>query len=88
MTTEVHKAYNRGYFAGSKGAFPKGKPPIPPNDVIAELVTSLERLCNAVDNNLATLDDEDDWSRELGLPLDEGYAALERYREWVRDPTT
>jgi hypothetical protein len=58
---------------------------LPPDQIIAELIGALGDLCNAVDAELAPMDEGDEWQTTLGNPVEAGYAAIERYREWLRE---
>lgn len=82
--TECRRAYNRGYYAGSKGWYPKSAPPLPPEPVVADLINALNDLCNAVDGMLATFDTDDDIAQALDCPLMVGFGALTNYKSWLR----
>jgi hypothetical protein len=83
---ETHRAYNQGYFAASERWYSKEKPPLPPDECVRSLIIALQELCNAADSLLATIDENDEWSQSLGPHLDNGLAALEQYKDWLRRP--
>lgn len=82
--SELSKAYNRGYYAGSRSWYPKHAPPLPPDEVIANLIVALQDLYNAVDAELAMLDEDDPWEIALAPKLENAFGALDGYREWLR----
>lgn len=83
MSREERCAYSKGYNAGSRH-WPLHRPPEPPNVIVAELMRAAMKLRDAVDDQLAQLDPEDDWQHTLGDPMDEVTAALERVSIWLR----
>jgi len=82
--TDAQHAYARGYYAGSRCAWPKHKPPVPPEPHLAELLRAANALRNVVDGLLATLGEDDELEKELGPKVDEYDAAMEAVTEWLR----
>jgi hypothetical protein len=77
--------YQRGYNACLRNhrAWPAWCPPVPEDAVIKGLIESAEALRNGVDGFLATLDEQDDVTQELGPKLDAVTEALAAVKEWV-----
>ncbi|TXH49642.1 MAG: hypothetical protein E6Q97_22305 [Desulfurellales bacterium] len=88
QSDEVKRAYRRGYSSGyncrSSHRWPDHKPPEPPNEIVAEIMRAATKLRDAVDIQLATLGDDDEWQHTLGDPMDEVTVALEKVSAWLR----
>ena len=79
-------SYQRGYNAGSKGAWPAHRPPQPPNRIVVDLIDSAQRLRDEVDDFLATaLDEEDPVAISLGAAIDRVDRSLECVTEWLHE---
>ena len=78
------RAYSRGYNAGSAYRWPEHRPPMPPEQAIAEMMQALTDLCGGVDGYLATLSPDDEIEEKLGPLLDKGNEALARVGHWLR----
>ena len=81
----VQRAYCRGYSAGSRKIWPDHRPIRPPDEIIGPLVEAALRLRDAVDNQLALFDPEDELQDTLGIPMDDLTLALARCGEWIRE---
>ena len=86
MTREEKLAYGRGYNTGAAGRWPEHRPPAPPDPLVAELMRAATSLRNAVDGELATLDEEEPWQKTLGDPLDAVDAAMTAIGQWLVGP--
>lgn len=83
MTIEEKRAYSRGYCRGNR--WPEHRPPVPPEEHVAALMTAARRLADAVDGQLAMLLEDDPWQESLGVPLNGLNAAMSQITEWLRD---
>lgn len=84
MTDDYKRGYSRGYWAGSRGAWPDHLPPAPPDDLIAELMAAAHKLRDAVDGELATLDKDDPWQTALGDGVDAVDEAMTAISSWLK----
>lgn len=84
MTPEYRRAYAKGYIAGSRGRWPDHKPPLPPNEMAAELIATLKAMRNCLDGELAKLDKEDPWESLFGPLIDRADEALAKVNTWLR----
>lgn len=82
--SETQLAYSRGYYAGSKHVWPNWLPPTPPQAEVAAMIVAARALRNAIDNKLATLDENDDWNTELGPLIDQWDEKEKAVLEWIR----
>lgn len=83
MNDAEKRAYGRGYNTGSRGAWPLHRPPRPPDEQIASLLDTLQKLRDGVDGFIATLDEDDDINLELGVLVDQADAAMRDVGEWL-----
>lgn len=84
MNGNESRAYSRGYSAGRRGAWPDHRPPVPPSPIIAKVLEAAKSLRDAVDGELATLEQDDRWQTIFGNPVDEFDQAMIEFGEWVR----
>lgn len=84
MSDAWKRAYGKGYNAGSRGAWPAHKPPVPPDEIIGPILRRCIALRDQVDASLATLCDDDDLVLEMSPLVDELDAALAGLGQWVR----
>jgi hypothetical protein len=82
--SETQKAYSRGYWRGSRGAWPDHRPPAPPNEIIAAIVCAAQNLRDAADGVCAVLMEEDEFATQLAPRIDDFDTAMTRYGEWLR----
>ena len=88
MPPEERRAYSRGYNAGSRRAWPEHRPPHPPVEIVARLMTALTALRDGVDGELALFDPEDEIEKHLGPLVDEADAAMSAVSEWLKETTS
>lgn len=86
-TREESLAYARGYNTGSSGAWPKHRPPMPPDSIVGPMASAARALRDAVDFELATLSADDDIVLRLGPAVDLYDEATGRMGAWLRTPT-
>lgn len=86
MTDGERRAYGRGYNAGSRHAWPQHRPPVPPDEMISELLRAAQQLRDAADTFLATLLPDDEMVDKLGPGIDAVDVILDRMAAWVRSP--
>lgn len=85
-TSPTQKAYMRGYYRGSKGAWPDHRPPLPPDTTIAAIIRCARALRDAVDGQLAMSCGEDDERESLfGPKIDAFDEAMKECGRWVRE---
>lgn len=75
--------YSKGYHAGSRRYWPKHRPPTPPDEVIAAIVRASQDLRDAVDSQLAVLDEDDVLVKELGPMIDKFDSAMVNLSNWL-----
>lgn len=80
-TREEKLAYAKGYNARAK--WPLHKPPMPPEPMVAKLMTALTNLRNAVDGELAKFGEDDPIGEILGPRIDEADEALSDVGTWL-----
>lgn len=80
------RGYSRGYNAGYRRKWPAHLPPIPPQEVVADLMRAAIELRNRADGLIATGDYEDDgpFEQRLGPGIDAVDAALIRLSRWLK----
>lgn len=78
-------AYARGYNTGVTGKWPEHKPPMPPDENVAALITALRNLIEAVDSELATFMPDDELVVSLKPHLDKADGVLVSLTSWIRD---
>lgn len=83
MTREEKMAYRRGFFHGSRKAWPEHKPPCPPKPVVRELMEAAVFLRDKADAACATLGQDDDFVTEFGPGIDRLDKAMEKITEWL-----
>lgn len=86
MTDSYKIGYSRGYAAGQRRKWPEHRPPTPPDPIVGELVAAAQKLRDAADGELATLDPEDEWQTKIGDPMDEVNDALIAMTKWLVTP--
>lgn len=84
MTPEEKKAYQRGYHRAAIKAWPEHAPPLPPDELAAKIISVAVDLRNAVNDLLATLDEDDDFEGVLGPKVDAFDQAMVSLGAWVR----
>lgn len=84
----LRRGYSRGYSAGTSRKWPEYRPIVPPDPIVAQLVTALQRLRDGVDNELAMFGPDDEIQERLGPRLDEATEALAKLGKWVVEPET
>lgn len=77
------RAYSRGYNAARKKSWPAHRPPLPPHEVVANLMSALQQLRDAVDNGCATFDATDPFVVALDPAITIADAAMEKVTEWL-----
>jgi len=83
MNDVERRAYQRGYQCGHK-RWPEHKPPLPPEAVIAGLMTALRDLRDECDALCATLCPDDEWVVLLDPHVDTADRALAAVTAWLR----
>lgn len=83
MSRDEKLAYQRGYQNGAE-RWPLHKPPVPPQPVIALLVTALRGLRDECDSALAVFDKDDPLEKAIGPRIAEADAALSAVSAWLR----
>lgn len=79
---EQRRAYSRGYSTGSQGKWPAHRPPCPPVEVVAELMTAAREVRDALDDELAKMDDED-WEKRFSPMIDRIDTAMVSVSKWL-----
>lgn len=82
MTRGEKSAYQRGYAAGIRGRWPEHKPPLPPNEIIADLLLALREIRDHLDGELATIDDPE-WEAAFGPIIERADTAAQLVTEWL-----
>lgn len=85
MDRKEKLAYGRGYNTGVADRWPDHRPPHPPHPLVAALFRAAQLLRDAVDNELATLGENDEWQTSLGEPLDQLDVAMTDIGQWLRN---
>lgn len=83
---DYRRGYSKGYFSGSRTAWPLYHPPRPPDPIIAELVTALINLRDTADLICAMFDEDDDVFNKFDEPINQATEALSKLGEWVKTP--
>lgn len=86
MTDKEKRAYGNGYAAGIRGRWPAHKPPLPPKEIIADLLLALREIRDHLDGELATIDDPE-WEAAFGPIIEKADAAAESVTEWLVSAT-
>lgn len=86
MTREEKLAYAKGYAAGSRGSWPAHKPPMPPTELVALMMTAARELRNSVDAQLCLFDKDDDIVLAIGPKVDVFDQAMIAVTDWLRNP--
>ena len=81
MNEDYKRGYRKGYYAAVAGRWPEHKPPAPPDDVVAALWRAASELRDAADGICSTLDEQDDFVKQLGPKID----AIDRLGHWIAD---
>lgn len=84
MKTDAQKAYQRGYYAGSRGRWPEHKPPLPPDEVLSELIQTARTMRDAVDSWLAQFDEGDPVGDLIWPHIDNFDRANEKLNLWLK----
>lgn len=84
MSPEEKRAYARGYNARKSHLWPSHVPPVPPNEIVKELMDALTVIRNGVDAELSQFGPDDEWERRLGPLIDRADAALLAVSEWIQ----
>ena len=77
--------YQRGYQHGAR--WPLHKPPFPPEPVIAELVSALRELRDAIDGQLSTFEPNDPMNAALSPYIERADKAQQAMALWLLDRT-
>lgn len=85
MNKDEQRGYSRGYQARAD-KWPAHRPPLLPEPIIANLMSSLIELRDICDNFRATLDPNDEFGIELEAGIDKADAALREVSTWLRKP--
>ena len=85
MTPGERNAYHRGYNAGSKGAWPDHKPPIPPHRIVGEMYSAARKLRDAGDDICSVLLDDDVVCVTLNPSIDAMDKASKKLSKWLRE---
>ena len=81
---DLRRAYSKGYNAGSRGAWPDHRPPMPPDEVTSRIVEAALALRNAVDGEIACFLDDEPVVEAVGPRIDALDEALAGLGRWVR----
>ena len=84
MTREEKSAYARGYNAGANGRWPAHYPPIPPESVIADLMSALQKLRDGIDGALAKFDEDDELNVKISPLIEAADDAMCGVTEWLK----
>ena len=82
--TDYQRGYGKGYYAGSRGAWPDHIPPAPPDEITAELIGVLRDLRDGVDSEIATFGEDDEVTLRLGALVDRVDDVLAKLSGWIR----
>lgn len=85
MTRGEKLAYQRGYNRGCR--WPEHRPPTPPDKLMSAVIEAARKLRDAVDGELATLGEDDEWQETLGGPMDEFDHAMTKLSYWLLGKT-
>ena len=85
MTRIERLAYQRGYSRGHR--WPEHRPPMPPNDVLAEYMMAMREGRDAIDMFQAALMPDDEWSKQLCPIIDRIDEAHEKLSAWILNYT-
>jgi hypothetical protein len=77
--------YHRGYYAGSKAAWPAHRPPQPPNVVVCKLLVASQRLRDEADSICSKLTEDDEFAKKLAPAIDEVDLAMMEVTKWLRE---
>lgn len=87
MTREECACYQRGYIRARKALWPESGVPVPPDDVIAQLIAALRRLRDEYDSLCATFSPDDEVVIALDSAIQQADASLEVLHDWLIDET-
>lgn len=79
------KEYTRGYYAGSRKAWPSNRPPEPPNVIVCKLLVSAMKLRDEADSICASLSEDDDFVKRLGPAIDAVDQSMMEITKWLRE---
>lgn len=85
-SNEYYRGYGAGYYRGGQNRWPLHRPPHPPQEMVRRLMETAMALRDAVDGELAMLDEEDPWQEKLGEPMDRVTEAFEVIGRWLKNP--
>lgn len=88
MNREENLAYQRGYYARSTSRWPDHKPPLPPDSVIAEIITAAQQLRDGVDGELAKFEEDDPMAEVIYSHIERLDSALKAVSTWLLSPET
>lgn len=83
VSPEYKRAYRTGYNAGSRGAWPEHRPPMPPGNKLRALVLAARELRDAADCICAVLDDDDEFVKMLAPRIDEMDYVMIAWSSWL-----
>lgn len=85
-TTELSKAYSRGYYAAVNRYWSKHKPPEPPNKVLANILASFVALRNQIDGEMATFEEDDEMVLRLDPFISRADESFIELSDWLAEP--
>lgn len=85
---EQRLSYSRGYSAGIKCIWPEHRPPAPPEDLINGFYKAAMALRNAADNICASIDEEDEFAKELSPKIDNLDMEFKKLTLWLSKTET
>lgn len=83
MASDYARGYSKGYNTGSHGRWHDHKPPKPPDEIVAKLLSTLRELRDVCDNWCATLSEDDDFVLEIGPKIDRADEVLCELSGWL-----
>ena len=85
MNPDYKRGYSKGYFAGSKGAWPDHRPPEPPHALFAGIMRAAQDLRDAIDAEISTFGEDDEVTRRIGPYIDAFDGQQEFLSGWLRE---
>jgi hypothetical protein len=84
MTKEETRVYAKGYNAGRANRWPDHKPPMPPNELLAELMRAASEVRDEMSGLLGSFDEDDDIQKH-GRGIDALDDAMTKLNAWLKD---
>lgn len=81
----MSKDYQLGYYAGTRWAWPKHRPPQPPNVIVCKLFIAALELRDQADSLCSTLCEDDEIVLKMAPAIDALDQAMMEVTKWLRE---